>query len=143
MASSSAPKRFTLPADRRVKRAASFQKAFRQGNKTVGRFMVLWLLEGEDPKLRLGTVASRKVGNSVARSRAKRRLREGFRLHQHELQGDVDVILVARHSILKAPWEKVERDMLKVFHRAGLLQSPDRSPKPADPNDLQSGAPQL
>ena len=131
MTSDPAPVRYTLPADRRVKRAASFREAFGQGNKTVGRFMVLWRWEGEGAALRLGTVASRKVGNSVARSRAKRRLRELFRLMQHELEGDCDVVLVARRSILRAPWRLVQEDARRVFSRAGLLQSPPQSSKPS------------
>ena len=132
MTSDPAPLRYTLPADRRVKRAASFREAFGQGNKTVGRFLVLWRWEGEGAALRLGTVASKKVGNSPARSRAKRRLRELFRLIQHDLHGDCDIVLVARRSILRAPWPLVMRDARKVFSRAGLLQSPPQSSKPSD-----------
>ena len=134
MASNPAPLRYKLPADRRVKRAASFREAYRQGNKVVGRFLILWRWEGDDAALRLGTVASKKVGNSVARSRAKRRLREIFRLLQHNLHGDCDVILVARRSILKAPWDLVMRDARKAFSKAGLLQSPGQSSTPPPPS---------
>lgn len=85
---------------------------------------MLWLRTGEDADGRLGVVASRKVGNSVARSRAKRRLREWYRLHQHDLKGGPDYILVARRSILKAPQAEIDQDLNKLFSRAGQLQSP-------------------
>ena len=119
----SPPLRFTLPARLRVKRAALFQEAFRQNQKQVGRYIVLWSRAGEDADVRLGVVASKKVGNSVARSRAKRRMREWFRLNRHRLTPPDDVILVARRSILDAPIADLNRDFEHVFSRAGRLQS--------------------
>jgi ribonuclease P protein component len=49
---------------------------------------------------RAGFVASRSaVGNAVARTRAKRRLREGFRAHQAAFPSGHDFIFVARRSL--------------------------------------------
>lgn len=49
---------------------------------------------------RAGFVASRSaVGNAVARARAKRRLREGFRAYQAAFPAGVDFIFVARRSL--------------------------------------------
>jgi len=127
--SDSTSRRNTLPARLRVKRASSFQEAYRQGNQTVGRILVLWLRSGEDACGRVGVVASRKVGNSVARSRAKRRMREYFRLHRHGLKDNVDYILVARRSILNAAQTDLEADAMSVFSRARTLQCPGESRK--------------
>ena len=122
-------RRYQLPARLRVKRAASFQEAYAQGEKHVGRFAVLWLRSGEDASGRLGVVASKKVGNSVARSRGKRRLREWYRLNQHRFLGPQDVVLVARRSILEAPQTQLDADLTQLFSRAGQLQSPPECPK--------------
>lgn len=49
---------------------------------------------------RAGFVASRSaVGNAVARARAKRRLREGFRAHQAAIPPGIDLIFVARRTL--------------------------------------------
>ena len=45
---------------------------------------------------RLGTSVSRKVGNAVRRHAIKRRLREAFRLHQHDLPPSLDLLVVVR-----------------------------------------------
>ncbi|MGA0332645.1 MAG: ribonuclease P protein component [Kiritimatiellia bacterium] len=114
-----------MPARLRVKRAALFQEAYAQGQKTVGRYAVLWLRQGEDAAGRLGVVASKKVGNSVQRSRAKRRLREWYRINRHRLCGPEDFILVARRSILEVPQPALDADLQLLFSRAGQLQSPE------------------
>jgi ribonuclease P protein component len=52
------------------------------------------------PPARAGFVASRSaVGNAVARARAKRRLREGFRAHQLVFPAGVDLVFVARRAL--------------------------------------------
>ena len=53
---------------------------------------------------------------------ARRLLRESFRLHQHDLAGPVDLVLIARHSIAGKPLLDVERDLLAMLRRAGLLR---------------------
>jgi ribonuclease P protein component len=58
----------------------------------------------------------------VARSRARRLLRESFRLHQHELARPIDLVLVARPSIAGKRFAEVERDFLTTLRKAGLLK---------------------
>ncbi len=84
--------------------------------------MVLWLRKAEDASLRLGVVASRKTGAAVARNRSRRRLREAFRLNRHLFQGKVDIILIARRSIVNASWKDIEEELLRLAKQAGILQ---------------------
>lgn len=51
---------------------------------------------GEQGQSRLGLTVSKKVGNSPQRSRVKRLLREWFRLERHRLEGDWDLVVIAR-----------------------------------------------
>lgn len=83
--------------------------------------MVLWVRHAEDGALRLGVVASRRVGKAVQRARAKRRLREAYRRNRHRFNGTCDVILVARSAILSADWLGVERELLALAERARLV----------------------
>jgi hypothetical protein len=59
---------------RSLTRRSDFQKAYQTGRKLVGHYVVFYLLRGPDDAR--AVVASRKVGNAVARNRAKRLLRE-------------------------------------------------------------------
>lgn len=110
----------SLGRARRLTSPEDFTETYAQGRSMAGRFMVLWVRKGPDASLRLGVVASRVVGDAVRRNRAKRRLREAWRLNRHLMEGPVDVVLVARRSITAAPWEDIVADLLKLAKTAGL-----------------------
>ena len=83
--------------------------------------MVLWTRTGSGSQLRLGVVASRKVGNAVERARAKRLLREVYRRNRVALSGAVDVVLVARHAILCAEWNSLTAEFIRLATNARLI----------------------
>lgn len=113
--------------DRRLRRhqrltsAEDFEETYAQGKSGAARTLVMWLRHGPGASLRLGVVASRVIGNAVHRNRAKRRLREAWRLNRNRFKGDVDVILVARRAILTASWKDVNDDLIRLARRGGLL----------------------
>jgi ribonuclease P protein component len=82
--------------------------------------MVLWLREGDGASLRLGVVASRKVGGAVQRAQAKRLMREAYRRNRHRFSGSFDVVLVARRGILKTRWDDIVNELLELGRKAGL-----------------------
>jgi ribonuclease P protein component len=111
----------TLHAKQRLRHTAQFQEAYAQDRRWHGRYMVLFLYANPAASLRLGVVASKRVGNAVERARAKRRLREAFRQHRAGFaDSGHDVILVARRPILAAPWAEVVAELLKLAAQAGL-----------------------
>ena len=79
-----------------------------------------WVPARQTSASRLGVIVSRKVGAAVTRTRTRRLLREAFRLHQHELNQSVDLVLIARPSITGMNRMLVEKDFLTALQRAGL-----------------------
>ena len=60
---------------------------------------------------RTGVTASKKVGNAVARNRAKRRMRALFRnLEFGHAPPGTDYVLIARHSLVQAAWVELLAD---------------------------------
>src|SRR5271170_2751191 len=105
----------------RMKLPGEFARAKAQGQRLVcGCLIANVLARPEGLATRLGVVTSKKIGNAVARSRARRLLRESFRLHQRELARSVDLVLVARPSIAGRKFADVERDFLQVLRQARL-----------------------
>ena len=117
--------RATLGGKQRLRHTAQFQQAYDQDRRWHGRLMVLFLRSGPDASLRLGVVASKKVGNAPERARAKRRLREAFRRQRAGFASRTDdVVLVARRSILAASWDAVVAELRKLAAQAGLTPPP-------------------
>ena len=119
-----APKRLRLGRASRLAQGRDFARIRQQGERLAsGCLIANWsrLPEGSAPKL--GVVTSRKIGDAVIRSRARRLLRETFRLHQHKFARPVELVLVARNSIAHKDFAGVEKDFLAALQRACLLKN--------------------
>lgn len=70
---------------------------------------------------RLGIVAGKKVGNSVKRHRAKRLIKEAYRLAEQRLRMDTDLVVVARPGAPEATFAEIQRQLLSLMKRHRLL----------------------
>ena len=89
-----------LPRSQRIRKRRDFLR-IQEGEaraRRVGTPHLLLLVASRDDggPPRLGIVASRKVGPAVARNRAKRLVREAFRLHPEVFPAGVDVVAIVR-----------------------------------------------
>jgi ribonuclease P protein component len=60
---------------------------------------------------RLGITAGRKAGNSVARNRVKRLIREFFRLHKADLPQGCDILIVAKQGAHHLDYWRVREEL--------------------------------
>ena len=120
-----AGKSLRLSQAQRLQRSWEFGRTRLEGQRIVKGCLILnWRsadLEIGQGTPRLGVVTSRKIGNAVARSRARRLLREAFRHHQHDIEKPVDIVLVARNSIAGKNYAQVEMDFLNAAKQAKLI----------------------
>ncbi len=95
-----------------------------QGRKATGRFVLLQTRASVDKSaserglVRYGLTASKKVGNAVARNRARRRLRAAMLelLPIHGQQGN-DYVAVARTVTVTTDWAALLDDLTRLFIR--------------------------
>jgi ribonuclease P protein component len=117
------PARLGFGRAARIKQARDFARVRRDGQRLAnGCLIANWRRLPADAPSRLGVITSRKIGGAVVRNRARRLMRESFRLHQHELAQPLDLVLVARPSIAGKGFAEVERDFLTTLRKTGLLK---------------------
>src|SRR3954468_3872406 len=117
------PKRLRFNRAARIKQGRDFARVRQQGERlALGCLIANWNKLPDGATSKLGVVTSKKIGNAPARSRARRLLRESFRLHQHEFSRPVELVLVARNSITGKKFADVEKDFLAALKRADLLK---------------------
>ncbi len=113
-----------LPRNARLKNRRDFSQVRSEGKRVArGCLIVNWRPLGQGGVSRLGVVTGRSVGGAVQRSRARRLLREVYRLHQHDFERPTEVVLVARASIIGKSFAQVEQDFLQALHKRGALKN--------------------
>jgi ribonuclease P protein component len=112
-----------LSRNKRIRHRRDFFRLRQEGKRTTGDCLVAnWRPLPADATSRLGIVTSSKLGGAVLRSRARRLLREAFRHHQADFAQPLELVLVARNSIVGKRYDDVRQDLLNTLRKARLLK---------------------
>ena len=108
----------------RLKQSRDFLRVRRQGRRLAcGHFIANWQILPAGSPSHLGVITAKALGNAVVRTRARRLLREVFRLHQHDLAQPVDLVLVAQRSIVGLRFAQVEETFKAMLRKSGLSKT--------------------
>ena len=105
-----------------IKENHEFRRLYSKGKSAVGPAMVLYCRKNRRGLSRLGLTASTKLGGAVVRNRARRRLRELYRLAQPDMRQGYDLVLVARSRVVDGPWRRMNAAFRKALGQLGLLE---------------------
>lgn len=97
-----------------------FRRLYRRGKSVVTPTMVVYVSKNREGMNRLGITAGKKVGGAVQRNRAKRRIRELYRLNQGRLENGYDFCIVARTFTVRAPYKKLVQDFRMSAEKLGV-----------------------
>jgi ribonuclease P protein component len=110
--------------DMRLKQGRDFARVRREGRRLMcGCFIANWQVLPPGSPTRLGVITAKKLGNAVVRARARRLLRETFRLHQHDLVQPVDLVLVAQRQMVDKDRSAVEESFRVMLRKSGLMKA--------------------
>ena len=104
-----------------LKKNHEFRRLYQKGASAVAGGMVLYCRKNRLGRNRVGFTVSVKLGNAVKRNRARRRLREVYRLNSPRLSQGWDIILAARGRTPTAPWRELNDTFLRLSRKLGLL----------------------
>lgn len=115
--------RLTLPKSRRLYQRRDFVEIRDQGRRIAqGCVVINWMPSKPGKHSRVGIITTKALGPAVVRNRARRRIREAFRLNQGLLNQPADIVFIARSSIRNLDAARVTDDLLRALRRAGLIK---------------------
>ena len=114
----------------RLKKNLEFRFIYRRGKSFANSLLVLYVLKNKMNKDREGNLynkvgisVSKKVGNSVIRSRSKRLIYENYRFKDEYLNKGYDLVFVARTKLKDKNFNEVENAMDNLLKKAGLYNN--------------------
>jgi ribonuclease P protein component len=108
--------------ERRLRSRAEFDAVREGGRRVQTRFLTVLALPNACGRDRLGIIASRRLGDAVLRNRAKRRVRELFRLRTDRAdmesgQLSLDLVVIPRREVAEAPFAELATEFGSALGR--------------------------
>ena len=97
-----------------LKRNCDFQNVYRNGKSYANKYLVMYVMENNSERNRLGISVSKKVGNSIIRHRITRLIRESYRLQENIFNSGLDIVVVARANAASASFREIESALLHL-----------------------------
>jgi len=123
-------KSFAIARNRRIKNSRDFASIYEKRIRAADGNLLIFAAPNAHHHVRFGVSVSRKLGPAVRRAALKRLLREAFRLSQHELPGDLDLILIPQRANAEtAGVADYQRSLVKLATRlARQIDAPHEGP---------------
>lgn len=104
-----------------LKKNYQFRIVYKKGKSLANRNLVMYIYKNNLNINRIGISVSKKVGNSVVRSRVTRLIRESYRLSEQKLLSGYDIVVIARNSMNGATFKETDKAMHHLFKIQNLI----------------------
>lgn len=105
-----------------LRRKDDFSAVYKKGRSVGERYIVLFYKKNGLPYNRIAFLASKKVGNSVERNRARRLIRENYRFLKDDIRTGYDIIFIARNTINGRKFSDIKKSMVGALLKSKLLK---------------------
>ena len=106
-----------------LKKNYQFRFVYNRVKSIANRLLVMYVVRNGTNGNRFGISVSKKVGNSVVRSRITRLLRESYRLSESKFLAGYDIVVIARASAKEATYKEVESALMHLLNKQKLIKS--------------------
>ena len=104
-----------------LKKNYDFRIVYRKGKSLANRHLVVYKYRNNLDINRVGISVSKKVGNSVVRSRVTRLIRESYRLNEEHIdKAGWDFVVIARTTAKGTTYEEISHSLVSLLkqHKA-------------------------
>lgn len=119
-----------LPKPHRLRKSQEYDLVYQQGQKHYTPIFMVFIRSAKKSDLpnhaklpRFGVVASKKVGNAVARNRAKRMVRESIRKILPDLKPEFEAVIISFDKILESNTEEITELLKNTFEKAEVSKT--------------------
>ena len=119
---------YTLSKKNRIKKKNHFQLVFDKGQRIENGLVRVYFFPKTEHAGGVAFVAGKKIGKAVFRSECKRRLRELYRLNQHRISPQFEMILMAKKSLMKYSYSQANKWFLILLKDHALLNTHGEAP---------------
>ena len=117
--------RLRFPRYVRLRRNADFQRVYREGSRERGRLIALVAAPNGTDESRLGVSVGRLFAKrAVDRNRAKRLMREAFRIERPTLPRGWDLVLIPANPQVQLTLEALRKELVLLTGKAASRRRP-------------------
>lgn len=114
--------RFTFSRQVHIRKKAHFQYVYTHSKKIENAYLKIYYAKAANlGKGCVAFIASKKVGGAVVRNKCRRWFREIYRLSQHEINKEYDLILMAKDKLVNLQYKQAYQEVRKLLKAADLL----------------------
>lgn len=99
-----------------------FRRLYAKGKSAATAALAVYVRPNHSQRTRLGITVSAKLGKAVRRNKVRRRVREAYRIHEHQTSPGWDIVVVARQRAIFSSYAEVERALLTLLDKLGVRQ---------------------
>ncbi len=103
-----------------LRKKKDFTAIYNKGKSIGEKYVVLFTRKNNLEYNRTAFLASKKVGNSVSRNRARRLMKESYRELEQNLDSGYDLIWIARNTICNLKCADVKKSMEAAVKKSGI-----------------------
>ena len=106
----------------RLSNSKTFNYLYKRGKQAFTRQFILIYSESKYPTLKVGVVASKKVGKAVVRNSVRRHLREAMGSLIPQIKNQYNIVIVAKPSIVELSHQELIAALHKCLLKNGLFK---------------------
>jgi ribonuclease P protein component len=104
-----------------LKENCDFRRLYGKGKSIQAPALVSYVMKNRAGICRIGITTSKKIGNAVERNRARRVIRAAYQSIENKVNGNYDIIFVARTKTKYIKSTSLETIMLSQLKQAGVI----------------------
>lgn len=104
-----------------LKENKNFRRLYYSGKSQASPALVTYVSKSRYKGVRFGITTSKKIGNAVKRNRSKRVIRAAFSQLESRINGNWDIVFVARSKTPDVKMQQVLEQMEKHFKALGVI----------------------